>query len=673
MILKPGSRLVFAIVALGSVATAERPATWRYDLHPGDRLVYSYSFRRQVRTDEAETAVEARFHTQVLIAGEHAGILSAGFQRNRDEADLLVYRVKGKDKLAEERPNFEKRMQNRPAQFSEAMEFTASGAPRYSWEVMRESSSHLLPALHEVEVLPPNAVKAGERWHAMDLLGLDFEWVGSEQVHGRNCYHVRGTSGDGSVTLSYWWSPESGVIERIDLDGSYGVPGGTTHEQARMELESRSRNEALSGWLSKPETRLGALEALLLSPWIPVTTDQLTSVLKAGNPAAQRMSLAVAYQRAQSLPTADLHELSNSASPDVKSLAIGMLNPSPPKPAPGACSGPAPAKTPPPKFGTLFRVALPETPGPAIPYFLRIPLTYRGDRPLPLLVYLSGGAGLALDGVNTANDAISGTDYLVLYPQAGDYWWTPEAALRVNAALRDTLNEFNVDPDRVYLTGFSNGGTGALYMAALWPQRFAAVVSLMGAGQCNEEVRKGLPNLANLPLLFVHGEKDARIPASCSKDTYDTIAGLHPRVAPQLRLLPDREHELTLQSDDGLTVAFLKDKVREAFPKRVSLRVPDLSFPRQYWVEVLEKKSGVAEVNAEIKKENQIEIRSHEVKKLRLHLRPEMFPQPGAIRIIWNGKQVYEGPVQDACASATAANAADPKLDFSDRKEFSLP
>jgi hypothetical protein len=210
-------------------------------------------------------------------------------------------------------------------------------------------------------------------------------------------------------------------------------------------------------------------------------------------------------------------------------------------------------------------------------------------------------------------------------------------------------------------------------MAELWPQRFAAVVSLMGAGQCMEDVHKALPNLANLPILFVHGEKDERIPASCSKATHDSLTNLHPRVAPQLRLLPDREHELTLQSDDGITLAFLKDKVRDAFPTRVSLSLNDLTFPRQYWVEVLEKKSGRVEVNAEIRKDNRIEIRSHEVKKLRLHLRPEMFSQPGQVRISWNGKQVYEGPVQDACTVANGLAVTDPKLDLSDRKDFSLP
>jgi hypothetical protein len=98
-----------------------------------------------------------------------------------------------------------------------------------------------------------------------------------------------------------------------------------------------------------------------------------------------------------------------------------------------------------------------------------------------------------------------------------------------------------------------------------------------------------------------------------------------------------------------------------------------LSFPRQYWIEVLEKKSGIAEVTAEIRKDNRIDIHSHEVKKIRMHLRPEMFSEPGAVRISWNGKQVYEGPLKETCAATTSANSVDPKLDLTDAKEFTVP
>ncbi|HUM05345.1 MAG TPA: dienelactone hydrolase family protein [Terriglobales bacterium] len=665
--------LLSGILALGTLAMAQSPSAWRYDLRPGDRLVYSYTFQRQVKNDQVETSVEARFHTHVLIAGERGGVISAGFQRNRDSAQLLEFRSGGKDRLASERPKFEKRMLTRPVQFSEAMEFNTVGEPRFSWETVRESPSHLLPALHEIEVLPVEVPKTGSRWQGMNLLGIVFEWAGPEPMHGRRCYRVKGSNSDGSVTLTYWWSPESGVVERVDLDGTYPVPGGTSHEQARMDLESQTRGEAVADWLAKPETRMGALEALLLSPWVPVTAEQLASALRGADAVVQQFALAVAHERKTAMPESSVKELAGSANGEVKALASEMLEPSPAATiSPLNCGRPEEKKTEPAKFGTLFHVALPEKPGPGIGYFLRVPLSYRPERPAPLLVYLSGGPGLALDGVNTANDVIAGTDYLVLYPQAGDYWWKPEVAERLDAALRDTFREFNVDRDRVYIAGFSNGGTGALYMAELWPQRFAAAVSLMGAGQCMDEVKQMLPNLANLPLLFVHGEKDGRIAPECSRATRDTIAEQRPRVAPQLRMLPDRDHDITLTSDDGLTLSYLKDKTREAFPKRVNAQLPGAELSRQYWLEVLEKGSGVAEVNAEIKKDNVVEIRSREVKRLRLYLRPEMFPQAGPVRVRWNGKQVFEGPVGDACAGL-AGVSGDAKLDFGERKELVQP
>jgi len=667
---RPGPVLV-ATLACCCLTAAQAPSNWRYDLRPGDRLVYSYSVHRQTRSEDAESETEARFHSQVVIAGEHDGVISAGFQRNREAADLLVYREKGKDRLAHERPDFEQRMQRRPTQFSEAMEITPLGEPLYSWEFARESYSHLLHALHEIEILPPGTIRTGQRWPGMNLLGIAFEWVGSETLHGKTCYHVRGSNSDASVMLSYWWSPESGVLERIELDGRYSVPGGATHEQARMDLESRSRNETLTGWLAKPETRLAALQALLLAQQVPVTADQLSAVAETGTADAQLLALAIAQRRSLPLSVAALDALNSN--PALKSIAAETLSPAAPKPSPQTCGSPRVERKLPLKSGTLVRVAKPEGAGTGTAYFLRVPATYRADHPTPLLIYLSGGAGLALDGVNTANDVIANTDYLVLYPQAADYWWKPDSAKRVDAALRDTMSEFQVDRDRIYVAGFSNGGTGALYLAELWPQRFAAVVSLMGAGQCNEEVQKGLPHLRNLPLLFVHGEKDSRIPSSCSKDTSDTLASMHSRMAPQLRIFPGREHEITLQSDDGLSLAFLLDKVRDVFPRRVSFHLTDLAYPRQYWVEVLEKKVATAEVSAEIKRPNRLEIHSREVRKLRLHLRPEMFPQPGPVRIVWNGKQVYEGPVLDACTAAAGLSVDDPKLDLSDRKEFSLP
>jgi pimeloyl-ACP methyl ester carboxylesterase len=693
-------RAIAAIVALASVASAQTPATWRYDLHAGDHLIYRYSFHKQTESNEEQSQIEARFRTHVLVVGENAGRISVGFQRNREAADLTQYISKGKDKLAHEQPEFQKRMQARPSRFSEAMEISASGEPRYSWEITRETYSHIIDALHEVMTLPPVPLSKGETWRGSAVLGLDLRWVDDESIHGRPCHHIEGVSPKGSLKLNYWWSPESGLLEQIVLDGTYSNFGSTVHETARMELESRTRGEPLESWLESADTRLGALQAILLTPEIPVTAAQLVSLLSSHlsseDAAAQALALAIAWQRkiniTSDVPPDVLSHLRQTSSALIQT-EVRRLSESHASPGSTSsmledrvddrvddrlnarvdeCRRPLPLKSPPAKFGTAFEVAPATKDIPETPYLLRVPLSYHGDQPAPLLVYLSGGAGLAMDAMNSAEAVVSQTDYLVLYPQAAAYWWTPEVARRFDTVLNDVLRHYNVDRDRIYLTGFSNGGTGALYFATLWPQRFAAVVSLMGAGQCNEQVKAGLANLKNLPLLFVHGENDTTIEPGCSTTTQAALADLNPAIKPQLKILPNHGHDITLQSDDGLTLAFFKDKLRNPFPRIVDLSESDALAVRGYWVEILDGKPGKSDIDARVKPDNTIEIHSHDVKSIRLHLRPELFPKAGDFRIVWNGKKMFNGPVRDYCSLPPMATG-DPKLDLGDTRELTLP
>jgi pimeloyl-ACP methyl ester carboxylesterase len=627
------------------LASAQAP--WRYDLRPGDHLTYRYTLQRDVKGEEAESHVSVHFQTHVLVTAANSRNVTLGFQRNRLTADLTQYQVKGKDRLTKELPNFEKRMQARPSRFSEAMETSLAGDPLYAWEMARESPSHILGVLHEVINLPPAAVKPGEGWRGSSLLSLDFRWTGEEAIHGKACHRVDAASPDGSLKVTYWWSPGSGVLEQVELDGSYSGAGATVHENARMELESRARDERIEAWLLSADTRQGVLQAMLLNPGTTTSLDLASTIATWDDPKSQALAKAILAR--------------------AKPLSFSST------PASSNCGLPLPHRPVPKKFGTLLDVVAATATSPEIPYLLRVPVTYREDHPAPLLVYLSGGAGLAMDGVNTAEDVVSTTDYLVLYPHAADYWWKPEVARRFDTVLKQVLDRYNVDRDRIYLTGFSNGGTGSLYFAALWPQRFAAVVSLMGAGQCMDQVKQGLTNLENLPLLFVHGEKDPRISPECSTTTHSALSEMHPTFKPELKILPGREHDVTLTSDDGLTLAFFKNKVRSAFPKNVEFSFTDAQAPRSYWIEILDGKPGTARVEAQVKSDNTIELRSHDIKHLRVYLRPELLTKSGDLRVLWNGKKVFQGPLQDGCPATAGPTTGDAKLDLTDHQDFSLP
>ena len=69
--------------------------------------------------------------------------------------------------------------------------------------------------------------------------------------------------------------------------------------------------------------------------------------------------------------------------------------------------------------------------------------------------------------------------------------------------LDSVIKEYDVDEDRIYLTGLSMGGSGSLRLAADHPNRFAAVVPICGRLDPNEA-----PKLKGLPVWIFIGDQD---------------------------------------------------------------------------------------------------------------------------------------------------------------------
>jgi pimeloyl-ACP methyl ester carboxylesterase len=676
--LKLSGPLCCALACIGlipSPGVAPTVGAWKYDLRQGDHLVYSEQWQREFSGRDSQSKSRAHFTSHVLVVASPPGRVIVGFQRNRDSAELLSYREKGKDKLSHEQPEFQKRTARQPRRFSEANSLSLTGAPSLPWQATREAQSRLLFAVHELEALPEKPVAVGDTWKGMNLLGFEFRLAGEESIGGKACSRVEGAAAGGE-RLRYWWCPKVGAIPRLEYEAEYQVFSGTVHENLTFELQDRRRDEGLKDWLSSPAVQLGALQALMLAPSLPVESEALLTALRSEDPETQSLALACLYQLRLPSPDAALvAALSQSSDPEVQRLADAVipraartippeLDRCPPENKPSYARQPV---------GTSVRF-MQEAAYVGQPYMLHVPRDYRGDRPFPLLIYLSGGAGLAMDGVNTAEDVLGKSEYLVLYPQAGDLWWKPQITARFAALLNEVLHDLNVDTNRVYLAGFSNGGTGAMYYATLWPQRFAAVASLMGAGKCTPEIDAGLVNASQVPMLFVHGGKDALIPPACSTDTYNELQQLAGGTRREIHILESDEHDITLNHDQGLTLPFLATQIRNPFPKSLMLRLTDLTYPRRYWVEIVDKNKGNAEIKALITAGNVVEITARNVTRIRLLLRSELFTTSGAVRIVINKKEVFRGTLPGDCrlVGESIRSGADPFLAYSDVFEFDL-
>jgi predicted peptidase len=178
-----------------------------------------------------------------------------------------------------------------------------------------------------------------------------------------------------------------------------------------------------------------------------------------------------------------------------------------------------------------------------IQYLVSLPGSYatKSDR-YPLILYLHGGSvrGDDIDqmkhwGLAEKADVDPEFPFIVVSPQCppGEIWTDVDA---LAAVLDEVMQHYRVDADRVYVTGHSMGGRGALYAAYKMPGRFAAVLALSPVSPISAWAKK----LRAVPLWIFHGANDQFTPAKEVQELVQAIAKAGGR--PEFTLLPDRDH-----------------------------------------------------------------------------------------------------------------------------------
>ena len=646
----------------------------RYKLHAGDHLVYREVFEREGKSSDQTFRTRAVFQNDLVVLDEAGGTVLVGIQRNRQSAELLEFRERGKDRLAQETANFNERMAKRSPQFFDANVFSATGMPQAPLTAVREVTSKLLYGILEILPLPVGPAQAGADVQGRPS-GIAVHLLRLEPASGEACAVFADNGARTGLHLSYTFCPQQGVLTKLEFTGE-GHEFGDSVIQERMTLELLEvrHGETPSSWLADAQVQQGALSAYLIAAVAAPNPETLATLLRTGSPEVQALTLAVYYQK-KLTPSQDLLiPLLTSKNAEVQRIASRFQAKASEQPS-GPCTLPARHYGRQKPGTTLRSMTAPSFDG--VPFMVHVPLDYRGDQPFPLLIYLSGGGGQAFDAALSAEDVVGHSGFLAVYPNAaGAMWWEQKPTAMVHDLLLEILRTYNVDTNRIYLAGFSNGGSGALYFGTLWPDRWAAIASLMGAG-VNSPSGETLPlkDLLNVPLLFLHGDKDTLIPSSASVNTYDELRGLHPRVAPELHILKDRGHEITLSADDSLTMPFLERFTRNPFPRSLAMKITSLTYPRRYWVEVLEKDAGAVEIEGRILPDNMVEIKTKNVRKLRLLLRPELFDSSAAVRVRVNGKEQPARAMKPNCElfAQSAETYGDPLLAYTDEVVIDVP
>lgn len=132
--------------------------------------------------------------------------------------------------------------------------------------------------------------------------------------------------------------------------------------------------------------------------------------------------------------------------------------------------------------------------GVIIPYGLFTPSSAEFNEKTPLIVWLHGSGERNVSQTSFENTGLPyvlkrwtlhGFNAYVVCPQLyrqfdTGLWMKDEAVDNLKALLQELTTKYNIDPERIILTGHSLGGQGSTYIASKMPDVFSCVAVLSG-------------------------------------------------------------------------------------------------------------------------------------------------------------------------------------------------
>jgi hypothetical protein len=252
-------------------------------------------------------------------------------------------------------------------------------------------------------------------------------------------------------------------------------------------------------------------------------------------------------------------------------------------------------------------------------------------------------------------------------------WHEPHIDRLLDRLIEDMIVFEDVDPNRVYILGYSAGGDGVYQLAPRMADRWAAAA--MMAGHPNDALPLGLRNIGFT--IHVGGRDGAYNRNKVAAEWEQKLDELHmadPDGYPHLvKIYPDKPH--WLDREDAAALAWMAEFVRNPVPNRVIWKQDDVTHDRFYWlaVDADQQKAG-AEVVASYNGQ-QVDVHSSDVKQLRVRLDDRMLDLDQTVTIMAGDKEVFTGAVPRTIATIakTLAERCDPAAMFCGEVEVTLP
>jgi len=300
--------------------------------------------------------------------------------------------------------------------------------------------------------------------------------------------------------------------------------------------------------------------------------------------------------------------------------------------------------------------------GTRFPYVFLIPPNYDPERSYPVEFMLHGGVSrpeweTGGQWWRRGYDSLKRPDRIVVIPAAwsGAFWWYDNQGENLPAILRTLKQTYNIDDNRVTLTGISDGGTGSYFFAFKQPTPWAAFFPYIGHPgvlrnpQSGGGLRLYFENLMAKPLYIVNTENDPLYPAASVQPFIDVLeqAG----VGHVYKVIAGGGHNTNWLEDETPAIEQFKlANPRDPLPEQLQW-VADRTdrYNRNLWVTVDALVSDGAPGILEVSRQgNVFEVTLDQVSEFTLLLSPEEIDFSQAVIVTVNGSELVNRIVEQS-------------------------
>jgi len=301
----------------------------------------------------------------------------------------------------------------------------------------------------------------------------------------------------------------------------------------------------------------------------------------------------------------------------------------------------------------LRRIAPDDT---VYPYMVVVPEHYDPARPWPVEFMLHGGVGR--EGWEPGGgwwrggfDEFLEMDQITVIPASWmeHFWWQDNQAENLPAILYTLKQQYNIDDNRVYLTGISDGGTGTYFYAFKQPEHWASYQPYIGnpGVLTNPDAGGGhrlyFENLLGAAFYIVNGENDRLYPAAQLEPFIRQLSSAG--VNHVWRVIENGGHNTRwLPAEMPAIAQFKTENARDPFPEKITW-VTDTTerYNKNRWLRIdqLEREDIPGLVDIE-RSGNHFEVRTSRVSAFTILHNPEEIEFSEPVTVSLNGEPYFE-------------------------------